>query len=219
MAAMLEALRARAAAAAAGEPWSDSVPGDWVTGDRILDVTLLPIACAFGFVVVRRMLVSYLFEVRAAPRGARLVRTRAACARLRARPQPRPAPPSAARPRRRGPRARPSSRPPESTHRQRARARAPQPSGMAVMTARMKKSDGKWDDRKQGEFLRKWNESCWKCFVYVFFTAFAFLVGVPARGGRTCEGGCAEAAACRRPCVGGRVRRRPWGRGRGEAAA
>ena len=57
-----------------------------------------------------------------------------------------------------------------------ANAPAPQPSGMAVMTGRMKKSDGKWDDRKQREFLRKWNESCWKCVVYVFFTGFAFLV-------------------------------------------
>ena len=66
---MWDTYPARVADALAGKPWSDGVPGDWVTGDRILDVTLLPVFFAFAFVALRRMLVNYLFEVRAVAAG------------------------------------------------------------------------------------------------------------------------------------------------------
>lgn len=46
------------------------------------------------------------------------------------------------------------------------------------MTRRMKKSDSKWDDQKQAEYMRKWNESCWKCFIYTVFTAWSFAVSL-----------------------------------------
>ncbi|GBF89705.1 LAG1 longevity assurance [Raphidocelis subcapitata] len=108
---MWEAFQARVVDAIKGKPWDDGVPGRWITGDRMADVVLLPPLFAFGFVLLRRVLVSFLFE----------------------------------------------------------------PSGVAVMTRRMKKSGSKWDVPKQAEFLRKWNESCWKCFIYTVFTTFAFL--------------------------------------------
>lgn len=111
---MWQAYQARVSDAIHGKPWDDGVPGRWITGDRMLDVTLLPPLFAIGFVLLRRLLVTFLFE----------------------------------------------------------------PSGMAVMTGRMKKSDRKWDAPKQAEFLRKWNESCWKCFIYTFFTLFAFAATV-----------------------------------------
>lgn len=108
---MWEAYRDRLVSAFSGKPWPSVVPGAWLTGDRIVDVTLLPLFWSVVIVLARRLLVYTIFE----------------------------------------------------------------PSGMAVMTRRMKKSDDKWDSAKQLEFLRKWNESCWKCFVYVFFTIFGFL--------------------------------------------
>jgi hypothetical protein len=58
------ALRARLADAAAGRPWDDGVPGPWITGDRILDAAALPLAWAFGFVLLRNLLVHFVFAVR-----------------------------------------------------------------------------------------------------------------------------------------------------------
>jgi hypothetical protein len=45
----------------------------------------------------------------------------------------------------------------------------------------MKKTDRKWDEPKQAEFMRKWKESSWKCFIYIFFTIFVFAVREPQR--------------------------------------
>lgn len=39
------------------------VPGDWVTGHRILDVLLLPIAFAVGFPTLRVLLNKFMFQV------------------------------------------------------------------------------------------------------------------------------------------------------------
>lgn len=60
---MFETFRARVADAIAGKPWGDGVPGNWITGDRIVDVVLLPLVWAVAFVTLRRILVTYLFEV------------------------------------------------------------------------------------------------------------------------------------------------------------
>jgi hypothetical protein len=65
MRAVLEAYRARVLDAARGRPWEDGVPGSWITGDRILDITLLPVAWALGFVLLHRLLVAFSFQVRA----------------------------------------------------------------------------------------------------------------------------------------------------------
>ncbi|KIY94016.1 hypothetical protein MNEG_13946 [Monoraphidium neglectum] len=113
-AAVWESYRARVADAVAGKPWSDGVPGDWILGDRILDVTLLPIFFAFVFVALRAVAVKFVFE----------------------------------------------------------------PIGVRVMEGRMKKTDRKWDEPKQAEFMRKWKESSWKCFIYIFFTIFVFAATV-----------------------------------------
>lgn len=111
MASLWDAYTARVAAALSGKPLpGDTVPGAWLTGDRFVDVTLLPLLWAVMFVLLRRVLVAYVF----------------------------------------------------------------QPAGEATMAGRVKKDEAKWDDRKRAEFLRKWNESSWKCFTYVMFTTFAF---------------------------------------------
>jgi hypothetical protein len=77
-AAVWESYRARVADAVAGKPWSDGVPGDWILGDRILDVTLLPIFFAFVFVALRAVAVKFVFEV-----GSFLPRVPSSSARAR----------------------------------------------------------------------------------------------------------------------------------------
>lgn len=53
-------------------PWIDGflggnqgVPGDWVTGNRLLDVVLLPLIFAIAFPLLRLILKTAIFEVRA----------------------------------------------------------------------------------------------------------------------------------------------------------
>jgi hypothetical protein len=46
------------------------VPGDWITGDRMLDVTLLPLLFAGLFPLVRLALVKWVFQVGGAARSS-----------------------------------------------------------------------------------------------------------------------------------------------------
>jgi hypothetical protein len=41
------------------------VPGDWVTGSRMLDVVLLPVIFAIAFPVLRLLLKKYIYQVNA----------------------------------------------------------------------------------------------------------------------------------------------------------
>lgn len=84
MAALLQGLARRVSAALAGEPADNhGVPGDWVTGDRVLDITLLPIVWAFGFVLLRRLMRVHVFEVRTAERRSLRARGAAGCMQCR----------------------------------------------------------------------------------------------------------------------------------------
>jgi hypothetical protein len=59
--------------AAATQNWSSvlpaalldnhGVPGDWVTGSRMLDVALLPIVFAIAFPLMRLLLKKFIYEV------------------------------------------------------------------------------------------------------------------------------------------------------------
>lgn len=45
---------------------NNGVPGDWITGNRMLDVTLLPLIFAVLFPVLRTLLKKHVFQVRVA---------------------------------------------------------------------------------------------------------------------------------------------------------
>lgn len=53
---------------------------------------------------------------------------------------------------------------------------AVQPWGESVFLQLQKKRDMQWTKGELANKLRKWNESCWKGIVYIFFSATAFLV-------------------------------------------
>jgi hypothetical protein len=60
----LQTLPERVRAAAAGTPLPDDVPGDWITGDRWLDVLFLPPLAAVAIFVLHHVLVALWFKVR-----------------------------------------------------------------------------------------------------------------------------------------------------------
>ena len=137
-AAAAEGYARRVAGALRGEPHpGDGVPGDWVTGDRLLDVTLMPLLWAVGFVLLRRALRLAVFE----------------------------------------------------------------PAGRRVMAGRIKKAEARrWDKAKRAEWMRKWNESCWKCAIYVVSTVAALAVSAFCCA---CVCACACKHTRRHACGGG----------------
>jgi hypothetical protein len=60
MVAAEQAWRSRVAAALLD---NHGVPGDWVTGSRILDVVLLPIIFAIAFPILRLVLKRFIYQV------------------------------------------------------------------------------------------------------------------------------------------------------------
>jgi ceramide synthetase len=51
-----------------------------------------------------------------------------------------------------------------------------QPIGERVLTAAAKKTDKNYTKEQQRQQIRKWNESCWKMFIFGSFTVSAFMV-------------------------------------------